>query len=325
MSTKPVRRVTDQLQLLERMVNKTTLATQKTRHGNIIDIGSDILENINLRAQYDKEEAVRLAVEAALAQAEQEKKEALEKARREAEEEKQRCLAKQQIEYEKMAEEVSRQRDKLEEERIEKLTRRLKKEKEEALRLQWQEAERIKKIEIKEALEKQEKKLRKQFVVEKERAVAYALHVQKQKFLKKLAEEIQKTKEECERLAAEEAERVAKIHQAEIDVLNNIILDLKRQIRDEVAARNMVQEDFRALQRDYRRFINYSDGKYHSDYMMRMKKHGMRFDVHWDRKDSSHNDIEVVPLVLHKYLTEEGRIVSELPQLYEKPRKFFEN
>ena len=29
------------------------------------------------------------------------------------------------------------------------------------------------------------------------------------------------------------------------------------------------------LQTDYKRFMNYTDGHYHSDYMMRLRGHGM--------------------------------------------------
>lgn len=31
-----------------------------------------------------------------------------------------------------------------------------------------------------------------------------------------------------------------------------------------------------ALQTDYQRFMNYTDGRYHSDYMMSLRRHGMR-------------------------------------------------
>ncbi|XP_077988274.1 uncharacterized protein LOC144442776 [Glandiceps talaboti] len=317
MSTKPVRSVTDPLELLERILDRTTLSTQKISHGKIIDIGGNILDNVLLRAQQDKEEAIRKAVEEAEARAAERLKEALEKAHLEAEEEKKQALEKQRLEYEKLARLVAEQRNRLEEERIAVLTRRFNKEKAEALRKQWEECERIKEQAIKDALAAQEKELRRQFALEKEKAVANALAIARKKFQKRLEESIRQTKEECERIAAEEAARVARLHKQEVDRLTDNILDLKRQVRDEVAARKMVQEDFRAIQRDYRRFINYHDGRYHSDYMMKLKKHGMRFDVNWDRKDSTQEDFEVIPLTLHTYHGKEGivRPNEELPLL----------
>ncbi|XP_070537743.1 uncharacterized protein [Ptychodera flava] len=321
MSARPVRKPTDQLQLLERILNKTTLTTQRVGHDNIVDLGGDLLDRVLKKAERDKEDAIRRAVQAAEEKAARELKEALDKARQEAERDKKQALEEQRLKYERLAAQVAEQRDRLEAERIELLTRRFLKEKEEALRKQWEECERIKEKAIKDALEKQEKELKRLFAIEKEKAIAEALAIARKQFQKRLEKEIRKTIAECERIAAEEAARVAKLHQQECDRLNDIIFDLKRQVRDEIAARQMVQEDFRAIQRDYRRFINYHDGRYHSDYMMKLKKHGMRFDVNWDRKDSTQEDADMVPLVLHTYLGKEGKLPPcseldlELPSL----------
>lgn len=81
--------------------------------------------------------------------------------------------------YERLAARVETQRDEAEEERIRELTKKLENEKKKALEEQWEECERIKKEAIEEACIALTKKLRNEFVLEKEKAVAEALKIQK--------------------------------------------------------------------------------------------------------------------------------------------------
>lgn len=80
-----------------------------------------------------------------------------------------------------MAARIERQRDEAEEERIRELTKKMEREKEKALSDQWEECERIKKEAIEEACIALTKKLRNEFVLEKEKAIAEALKIQKVK------------------------------------------------------------------------------------------------------------------------------------------------
>lgn len=83
--------------------------------------------------------------------------------------------------YERLAARIERQRDEAEEERIRELTKKMEHEKEKALSDQWEECERIKKEAIEEACIALTKKLRNEFVLEKEKAIAEALKIQKVK------------------------------------------------------------------------------------------------------------------------------------------------
>ena len=48
------------------------------------------------------------------------------------------------------------------------------------------------------------------------------------------------------------------------------------------------------LQTDYQRFMNYTEGKYHSDYMMHLRKHGL--DISRKRLSVvTYEDIQKVP------------------------------
>ena len=59
---------------------------------------------------------------------------------------------------------------------------------------------------------------------------------------------------------------------------------------------------FQDIQNDYRRFLDYTDGKYHSDYMLRLRKHGMKFDANLEPYDEeAWVDIYPLPTYLHRY------------------------
>ncbi|XP_013393594.1 uncharacterized protein LOC106161241 [Lingula anatina] len=264
----------DPLQILERLLNTTTLQTQRVQHGSIIDIGYDIEGGIAAKREDEKQEAVREAIQAAEERATRELRAALKRLRKDLTEEKLKALEEQKAYYEELARKVAEARDRAEEERIRELTKKLQKEKEEALRKQWEEAERIKQKAIDEACALLEKRLRDEFALEKELAIAETLQKARERHKKKLEEAIAATKEECERLAQQEAARVAKLHQEEIKRHEHKYDILTRKYKKEIRHKEKVEGDFKELQTDYQRFMDYTDGYYHSDYMMRLRKHG---------------------------------------------------
>ena len=76
---------------------------------------------------------------------------------------------------ERLAARISEQRDRAEEERMKELRKKLELEKEEALQRQWEECERLKEIAVEEACTALHKRLRNEFAIEKEQAIAEAL------------------------------------------------------------------------------------------------------------------------------------------------------
>ncbi|XP_038050252.1 uncharacterized protein LOC119723594 [Patiria miniata] len=312
MSRKPVRKVPDSLELIERILQRTTLTTQKVGHKTVEDVGGKVYYDFLDFTRKERDNAVDNAVRETQEAADRRLKKRLEEARKKAEADKKQALEEARLEAERTAARVADARDQLEAERIAKLTWAFKIEKEDALQKQWEECERIKKKAVEDAIAATTRRLRKEFALEKELAVAKALSLAREKFKKRLEEAIRATRVECERIAAEEAARVAKLHREEVLRLEHIIEDLQRQICDEIEAREMVQNDFKAIQQDYRRFLDYTDGKYHSDYLMRLRKHGMRYDVNWDRRSSEDVDIFPLPTFLHNY-TRQGKVRADDP------------
>ncbi|KAK3749374.1 hypothetical protein RRG08_063564, partial [Elysia crispata] len=82
-------------------------------------------------------------------------------------------------------------------------------------------------------------------------------------FKKREQEVIARTRQETEEEAILEAERVAAAVKAE----NSI---------NKSGHKQRVERDFRALQEDYQRFMDYTDGRFHSDYLMRLRYMGMK-------------------------------------------------
>ena len=117
------------------------------------------------------------AVEAAEARATRELRAALRRQRQEKDEERHRALEKQKWYAERLAARVCQQRDRAEAERMKELKKQLEEEKQEALRLQWEECERLKEEAVEEACTALRKRLRDEFAVEREKAIAEALRI----------------------------------------------------------------------------------------------------------------------------------------------------
>ncbi|XP_021375551.1 trichohyalin-like [Mizuhopecten yessoensis] len=276
---------------IERMLNKTTLSTQRVAHRQIVELGDYLLNNRADDSKEERERELQQAVDAAEARATRELRAAVKRLRSAKDEEKRKALQLQQDYYERLAKRIEEQRDAAEEERQRELTKQLDGEKEEALRQQWEECERLKEIAIQEACQALTRKLRLDFTLEKERAIATALREQKERFLKREQETIARTIRDCEELARKEALRVSKIHQDEVNRLNHKYDGLEKKYLKELDHKNRLEKDFRALQDDYRRFMNYTDGKFHSDYLIKLRYTGMQL-AHKRISEVSYQSIE---------------------------------
>ncbi|XP_076435566.1 uncharacterized protein LOC143275383 [Babylonia areolata] len=294
MSTRVIKRTRDPLETLERMLQKTTLTTQRVSHTNIIDLGDKLLSLTKSDDREDRQKAIDDAVEAAEARATRELRAALKRLRQEKDDERERAMDKQKWYFERLAQRVSEQRDRAEEERMKELTKKLHKEKEEALAAQWMECQRLQQEAIEAACNALRKQLRNEFAVEKEQAIAEALKAAREGFKRREQEVIARTRQECQEEARWEAERVARLHQAEVDRLTHKYNVLQQKYNKELAHKERLESDFRALQEDYKRFMDYTDGKFHSDYLMRLRHLGLRLA---DKRISTvtYEDIEELP------------------------------
>ncbi|WAR27409.1 hypothetical protein MAR_013113 [Mya arenaria] len=276
---------------LERMLNKTTLSTQRVAHSNIVDLGAHMVSSKAGDFQEEHERELQNAVDESEERATRELKAALKRMREDKEDEKNRALRNQKDYYEKIARRVEEQRNRAEEERERELTRKFEREKEEALNEQWHQCERRKEEAVALACEELTRKLRHEFAIEKEQAIAEALQIAKEKYQIRERNTIEKTRRECQEEARQEAERVAKLHQQDIDRCNERYDLLERKWLREVDQRKNVEQDFRELQDDYRRFMDYTDGMFHSDYLMQLRHMGQKL-AEKQIKPVSYEDIE---------------------------------
>ncbi|KAK0060936.1 eukaryotic translation initiation factor 4 gamma-like isoform X2 [Biomphalaria pfeifferi] len=276
MSLRVIKRTRNPFETLEKMLNKTTLVTQRVTHNHIIDIGDKILEANCHGDNEGRENAILEAIESAEARATRELREALRRLKQQKDEERLRALEKQKWYFERLAARISDQRDRAEEEKMKEFKRKMEVEKEEALKKQLEECERLKQIAVEEAREAISKQLRNEFAIRKEMEIAAALKKAREAFRKREAEVIEQTRRECEEEARKEAQRIATLHKTEIDSLNHKYDMLEQKFQREIAHRKKVEHDFRALQDDYRRFMDYTDGKFHSDYLMQLRYLGLQ-------------------------------------------------
>ncbi|CAH1781842.1 unnamed protein product [Owenia fusiformis] len=279
MSTVVLRKTKDPLELLERALNKTTLTTQRARHGHIIDIGNDVEKHVTDTQQSRLQCAVNLAVQEAEERAAREMHAALRRMRHNMNDEKRRALDKQKHYYETMADRLAKQRDALEEEKLKERTKLLQHDKEMSMRKQWEECQRIKQLAVTEACENLSRKMRNEFAFEKETAIAEALGQARDNFQDRQREAIERTKRECDRIAADERAKLEKQHRTEIDMLNQKYKSLQQKYFKDVQYIQKIEGDFKNLQEDYKRFLDYTDGQFHSDYLMVLRDHGQRIDT----------------------------------------------
>ncbi|KAH3813566.1 uncharacterized protein LOC127834789 [Dreissena polymorpha] len=261
---------------LERMLNKTTLSTQRVAHSNIVELGAHMVSTKAGDFQEEHERELQNAVDEAEERATRELKAALKRLKEDKDHEKNKALRNQKEYYENIQRRVEDQRNRAEEERERELTRKFEREKEEALNQAWQAAERRKEEAVAVACEELARKLRHEAAVEKEKAIAEALRVAKEKYLIRERNTIEKTRREMEEIAKQEAERVAKLHQKDIERCNERYDILERKWLREIEHRKNVEQDFRELQDDYRRFMDYTDGMFHSDYLMQLRHLGQK-------------------------------------------------
>ncbi|KAK3718266.1 hypothetical protein QZH41_013173 [Actinostola sp. cb2023] len=141
------------------------------------------------------------------------------------------------------------------------------KEKSDALKEAARKAEEDKQNALRELTESLSRRLRNEAALEREKAVAEALSLAKKSFDRRLQEAIDDTIKDCEALAAAETVRVAKIHEGEVDILNQRIDKLNAILSSERKSAKRLHEIHMALKEDYKRFQNITRG-YHSDFLL---------------------------------------------------------
>ncbi|KAL5004531.1 hypothetical protein ScPMuIL_017987 [Solemya velum] len=283
MSSHILKRTNHPHDFLERILNKTTLTTQRVGHSKIIDLGGLLMTTKADDSKEQRERELQEALDAAEARATRELRIAVKRCCKEKDEEKRYSLEQQQGYYERLAKRIETQRDKAEEERRRELTKILEGQHREALDRQLEESEREKERAVSEACAALTEELEARFLREKEAAIEAALDDAWEKYRKSEQDAINRTRRECQVLAKQEAEKVKEIHRRELARQDAKYQSLENKYQEEVNEKQRLLKDFRALQSDYQRFLDYSDGRYHSDYLMHLRHTGR----HWADKRKS--------------------------------------
>ncbi|XP_041355057.1 reticulocyte-binding protein 2 homolog a-like [Gigantopelta aegis] len=271
MSGRVIREIRDPLESLERMLNRTTLTTQRVQHDQIIKLGGRMLEVKADDSTAERDKAIQVAIEGTEARATRELRAALKRLKNQKDAERARALQTQAEYFERHAQRLAEQRDKAEEERIRDLKRKFQLEKEDALVAQLEESEAEKERAVRAACDLLREDLANQFVMERDRAVATALEVAAEGFRRKMKEELEKKKQACREEAEREAAKTALLHKAELDKAFKRYSFIKKMYKRELVLRIKAEEDFRNLQTDYQRFLDNTDGRFHSDYLIKLR------------------------------------------------------
>lgn len=247
---------------------RTTLKTQKMTHTNIVCIGTELLDEIQQVTREDKEKAVQEAVAATEAKANAELKKALQEQREQMEEEREQALEEARLQAEEQMAEIKYRCEVAEKKRARSALERFQGEKRDALQKAAEEAEKKNQEALKNLTKTLTRKLRSEAALQRELAVGEALAVARKNAERRRQESVEETALECERKAAAEASRVARVHQNKVNELNQRINQLERNLDAENDAKLKVENLFQEMKEDYKRFQNYTRG-FHSDFLMK--------------------------------------------------------
>ncbi|XP_064614825.1 calponin homology domain-containing protein DDB_G0272472-like [Liolophura sinensis] len=264
------------LDIIERLLDKTTLTTQRVTHGHIIDIGEGVLRSQTSHVTYDNQKEIDLAVETAKKKAAKELQVALRKLREDLELDKKLALQTQKEYYEKRNKRVAEQRDRAEEERVRELTKKYALEKDLALKRQFQECEEAKRLAVMAATKALKDQMFEEFAEDQRLAVAAAVAEEKERALQREKDAVDRMKWMCEQAKFKELEIINSRHQKEVNRLNDTYKILQERYMDAFNHCRRIERDFKELQDDYKRFMDYTDGKFHSDYLMNLRRRGLQ-------------------------------------------------
>jgi len=245
----------------------------ENHHEKILYIGDRIVEEVNekrelkIRAEYEQlleNERMKMIREI------EERKRLIEsEIRKELENE----IIKLTEEFNGIMENYRIQRDREESEKIKALIKEKEKEKLAALEKQAKKAE----LELQRQIEILKHQIRQeietQYQLQKENDIRIAVEKAKDEFKLLHAEELKKLQYHYEQLMKDKLKSVNQTHDKSIEVLILRASNFEEKWIREKELRAQIESDFRLLQIDYKRFMNYT-GHFNSDYMMKLRHVG---------------------------------------------------
>lgn len=177
--------------------------------------------------------------------------------------------------YDTLMSRIERQRDEAEEERMKELVRKMNEQCELALERQWKDAEELRLRNLEEQRAIMYKQIHDEMEQYRLDSIRVALDEAEKKFLVRLELACQQTRKECEAEAREQILILSKSYDASIEILLQRLKEFEEKWLREKKLRIKFENDFRLLQADYKRFMNYTD-HYSSDYMMKLRHIGQQ-------------------------------------------------
>uniref|UniRef100_A0A1I8H0I1 FAM184 domain-containing protein n=2 Tax=Macrostomum lignano TaxID=282301 RepID=A0A1I8H0I1_9PLAT len=266
-----------QLASLESMLNRTVLSVQRATHRDILELGDRYVSaDDRLPAVAEPVAGSRVDIDSLLQQAQAEfdrdLRNARESLRKELEAERERALAEQKAEFEKHLDQVCSLRDKAEDMAKRDLRRACELDKQAALRQQREYLDTVRLDAIERARMEERHLARQNSAADRAEAVQKALDEAEVAFERREQHTVDKTKKECRQLFNEELTAIRKRHREEVESWMIKYNDLYKNFEHLLDTSRNVEGEFQSLQTDYKRFLDYSDGHFHSDYMMKLKQ-----------------------------------------------------
>ncbi|XP_069042797.1 caldesmon [Lepisosteus oculatus] len=263
---------TSNSRLLERIVNRGTLSTQRATHRHILELGDR-----RSASPAAPPPAGRVEDRGAAAPGEGDPRwqegEAPEP-RGTAEDERERALEQQRLTLQARFEEALRNRDRLEAEQRQRLRARLAARAQEQARALQARLEEERSRAVRQACEALAARLGRE-AEERGRAEAERVRAEAQAELSERVRQAEvRVREQCERDAARERRALREEHSQREAQLKEQIGELQVKVQRVTREKMLYEKEFKEVQVNYRRFVDLTDSSLHSDYLLRLRRLG---------------------------------------------------
>ncbi|XP_048041806.1 centrosomal protein of 131 kDa isoform X1 [Megalobrama amblycephala] len=261
---------------LEKMVNRTTLSTQRVLHTHILELGEQLCpwSSPNTRTDNHLKLASNSVNSRPVIGLEQPDTPAMEEFKHLAEEEKRAALRLQEESLQARFREALRAWDRLEAEMRRELQVELQAQFRahcECLRAQMEE-EKVQAVG--EACRKLREQLHKE-AEETRETIIQTVREETQESVRRCVQDIERSvREECDMKAEREKRVLQDRHEEEISELQNRLQQLQDSLEQACRERIQYEAEFKKVQASYRQFVDLTDSSLHSDYLLKLRRLG---------------------------------------------------
>ncbi|XP_016141180.1 myosin-6 [Sinocyclocheilus grahami] len=261
---------------LEKMVNRTTLSTQRVLHTHILELGEQLCpwSSPNARTDDHQKLAPNLVNPWPVTEWEQPDVPAMEEFKQLAEKEKHAALKLQEESLQARFQEALQARDRLEAE----MRRELQVELQAQFRAQFEglraQMEEDKVQAMGEACRKLQEQLHKEAEETREKII-HTVREETQECVRRYVQDAERSiREECDIKAEREKQALQDRHEEKISELQNSIQQLRDSLEQACRERIQYEAEFKKVQASYRRFVDLTDSSLHSDYLLKLRRLG---------------------------------------------------